>query len=129
MTQTAKAVKHRGKVTSYKPQYDLSDFEQFRGKKKSFDTFINYFLKKTYSTKWNNATVDDTTRLSTIITVSDEAFVYLVLENNWERWVDINFKSQNQYTPCKRGRGDPIQTDILPKYTNINGHPSNDGET
>ena len=128
MTQTAKAVKHRGKVTSYKPQYNLSHFEKFCENKNSFDTFVNYFIKKTYSKEWNNATIHSTTRLSNVMTVSDEAFVFLVLENNWERWLDINNKSQNKYTPVRRGNGNQITTNVLPKYTNINGHPSNDGK-
>ena len=44
--------------------------------------------------------------VSTYTTISDEAFALIVVENNWERWVDMheqnNFKSSN----------------IMPKFTN-----------
>ena len=130
MTETAKPTnKARNKQPTYKPQYDLSEFIKFRGNQKSFDAFVKYFLIKAYSREWQNATVDSSTRLSTVMTVSDEAFVCLVLENNWERWLNINDKSKNRYAPSRRGSSDRITTNILPKYTNINGHPSNEGES
>ncbi len=125
MMETAK--KSRSKQPTYTPQHDLSAFGEFREKEETFDAFVKYFLRKTYSEKLNSTTIDNHTRLSKIITVSDEAFVYLVLENNWERWLDINQKSQNRYIPSRRGSSVRITSDILPQYTNINGHPSNDG--
>ena len=58
--------------------------------------------------------------MSSIVTVTDKAFVLLVLENNWKRWLDINNKSKNKCAPSKRGRGDQATSDVLPLYTNIN---------
>ena len=62
------------------------------------------------------------------ITISDEAFVLLALENNWDRWVDINNKCQNKFTPSKRGRNDPIESDILPKHTFVNSNKAKKSE-
>ena len=85
-------------------------------------------LKPTYSITWNKK-VHDADSLCSVFTVSDEAFALLVLENNWERWLDINNKSKNNYIPTKRNRGDkPVESDILPLYTNINGNSANAGK-
>ena len=128
MTETATATnKARNKQQTYKPQYDLSDFKEFRKNEESFDAFVKYFLKKTYTKEWDNKRWESTTKLSDIMTVSDEAFVYLVLENNWERWLDINDRSKNKCVPSRRDASDRINSNILPKYTNINGHPSYEG--
>ena len=95
---------------------------------KIYIIYVTKFLKSTYSNTWNKK-VNDADSLCSIFTVSDEAFVLLVLENNWERWLDINNKSKNNYIPTKRNRGDkPVESDILPLYTNINGNSANAGK-
>ena len=58
--------------------------------------------------------------LGDILTITDEAFVLLVLENNWERWIDINNQSNNHFQMSKRGRSKPILSTIMPKYTHLN---------
>ena len=82
--------------------------------------FVQHFLKPSYSAKWNRK-LDNATGISSIVTVSDEAFVFLVLENNWNRWMDINKQSKNKYVLSKQGSSKPIVSDVLPMFTNVNG--------
>ena len=67
--------------------------------------FVNYLLsavvgKCVYKSQKHKALV------STYTTISDEAFALIVVENNWERWMDMhehnNYKSSN----------------VMPKFTN-----------
>ena len=128
MADSAVKGKGRGHANTYIPKYKLESFQQLRENKESFIIYVTKFLKSTYSNTWNKK-VNDADSLCSIFTVSDEAFVLLVLENNWERWLDINNKSKNNYIPTKRNRGDkPVESDILPLYTNINGNSANAGK-
>ena len=54
------------------------------------------------------------------MTVSDEAFVFLALENNWERWIDINNKAKNACTASTRGKSTAVDSNVMPKCTHIN---------
>ena len=82
--------------------------------------FVQCFLKPSYSAKWNGK-LDNATGISSIVTVSDKAFVFLVLENNWNRWMDTNKKSKNEHALSKQGSRKPIVSDVLPVFTNVNG--------
>ena len=55
-----------------------------------------------------------------MLTASDEAFVLLALENDWERWIDINNKSKNACTASTRGDSKAIDSHTMPKHTCIN---------
>ena len=129
MTQTATKQKSaRNKQQIYRPQHELSALLKFCGNKKGYEDFVKWFLIRTYSKKWNNAMMSNSsTRLSDIMTVSDEAFVCLVLKNNWDRWLDINNESNNKFAPSRRGSNNGITTPVIPKCTTINGHPSKEG--
>ena len=50
-------------------------------------------------------------------TASDEAFALLLLENNYERWVDIYVKSKGIPIQRRGDRTKRIDSDIQPKYT------------
>ena len=118
---TGKATKTtKKKITSYKPEYALKDFLELQENKEAFFVFVQHFLKPSYSAKWNRK-LDNATGISSIVTVSDEAFVFLVLENNWNRWLDINKQSKNKYVPSKQGSRKPIVSDVLLVFTNVNG--------
>ena len=107
--------------TIYKPEHSLDELLEFRENEEAFTTFVKTFLKPVYSTKWKaKRHKQETKRLSDIVTVSDEAFVFLALENNWERWLDINNKANNAYTASTRGKSTTIDSNVMPKYTYIN---------
>ena len=107
--------------TTYEPDKSLEAFLELRQNKEVFTMFVKNFLKPAYSTKWKAKRCEkDTKRLSDIITVSDEAFVLLTLENNWERWIDINNKCDNNYTPSTRREPSANDSNVMPKYTHIN---------
>ena len=83
--------------------------------------FVKNFLKPVHSTKWKaKRHEEETKRLSDIVTVSDEAFVFLALENNWERWIDINNKAKNACTASTQGKSTTIDSNVMPKCTHIN---------
>ena len=87
-------------------QFDFDDlFNLQKDETGIYEKFVDYLLsavvgKRIYKSQKHKAL------LSTYTTVSDEAFALIVVENNWERWVDMhehnNFKSSN----------------IMPKFTN-----------
>ena len=52
-----------------------------------------------------------------ITTISNEAFVLLVLENNWDHWLEI-FRMNDGILVSSRGRGKRhTECNIQPKYT------------
>ena len=48
-------------------------------------------------------------------TPSDEAIALLLLENNWDRWIDIY--TRNGFAPCNSGRKRSLVSDVLTLYT------------
>ena len=125
-TETSSSNKRKGpqknaKNTIYEPEHSLEDLLELRENEEAFTMFVKTFLKTVYSTKWKTRRhKEGTTRLSDIVTVSDEAFVLLTLENNWERWMDMNNKAKNAYTASTRGQSTAIDSNVMPKYTYIN---------
>ena len=107
--------------TIYKPEHSLDELLELRDNKKVFTMFVKNFLKPVHSTKWKTKRhKQETKRLSDIVTVSDEAFVFLALENNWERWIDINDKAKNACTASTRGKSTAVDSNVMPKYTCVN---------
>ena len=119
MTRNAKLDKRR---KTYDPPIALETLMELRENEESFEIFVKHFLKPTYSKKWNHQVVYRRKKIKTIgniVSITDEAFVLLILENNWERWIDINNQSKNKYIPSKRGREKPKVSSIMPKYTHL----------
>ena len=107
-------------LETYDPAYSLEDMLQLRQNKEAYIIFVRHFLKPAYSTKWKKKRYEQNIKkIADILTVSDEAFVLLALENNWERWVDINNKAKNNYTASTQGTAS-IDSNVMPKYTHIN---------
>ena len=105
------------------PPLDLEDLCELRENPRAFETFVNCFLQPTFSKKWNNKLKHSTRKIQfigDILTVTDEAFVLLVLENNWERWIDINNQSNNHFQMSKQGRSKPTQSKMKTKCTHLN---------
>ena len=99
----------------------MEELLELRQNKKAFTMFVKTFLKPAYSTKWKaKRSQQNIKSLSEIVTVSDEAFVLMALENNWERWIDINNKSQNACTASTRGDSKEIDSHAMPKCTCVN---------
>lgn len=122
--------KSANKNAIYEPEQSLEDLLELRENEEAFITFVKTFLKPVYLAKWKaKQQKEETTKLSDIMTVSDEAFVLLVIENNWERWIDMNNKAKNAYTASTRGESTAIDSDVMPKYTYINKRRSTDDAT
>ena len=107
--------------TTYEPAHSLEELLELRQNKKAFTMFAKNFLKPACSTKWKaKRSQQNIKSLSEMVTVGDEAFVLLALENNWERWIDINNKSKNAHTASTRGDSKAIDSHTMPKCTHIN---------
>lgn len=121
MANTAKKEKKRN-ISKYNPSLSLDKLTELREDVDAFEIFVNRFLKPTYSKKWNyhvNYKRSEVKKIANIVSITDEAFVLLVLENNWDRWIDINNQSDNNYIPSKRGRSKPTTSSVMPKYTQL----------
>lgn len=106
---------------TYVPAYTLKEFLEMRRNQDVYTMFVKTFLKPVYSLKWKAKRCQkDNQGVADMVTISDEAFVLLALENNYERWLDINNKSKNSYSTLKQGRSAFIDSDVMPKYTWIN---------
>ena len=80
--------------------------------------FVKTFLKPVCSLKWKAKQCQKYNQgVADMVTVSDEACVLLALENNYERWLDINNKSKNSYSTLKQGWSAFIDLDVMPKHT------------
>ena len=127
MTRNAKKDKKRNSQT-YDPPISLDRFMELWEDEEAFEVFVKHFLKPTYSKKWNYQVMYKRNKIKTIgniFSITDEAFVLLILENNWERWIDINNQSKNKYMPSKRGREKPKVSSVMPKYTHLEVKGSN----
>ena len=125
MTRNARGDKRR---KTYNPPIALDTLMELREDEETFEIFVEHFLKPAYSKKWNNQVMyrrNEIKTIGNIVTITDEAFVLLILENNWERWIDINNQSKNNYVPSKRGREKPMVSSVLPKYTHLQVKGSN----
>ena len=95
----------------------LKDFLKGWSKPSTYTTFWDRFAhlvepKIMFGTKMKTATKD-----SELLCSSSEAFALLLLENHWERWIDLYIISKGEI--FQRGKsvlGD-YETDIPPKYT------------
>lgn len=115
--------KSKGDGCQYYPPMDLESFLQIRNQEATFQEFVIRFLKPTYSKRWNGKLRTEVRLrgIADLVSITDEAFVLLVLENNWERWIDLNNQSNNNYIAAKRGSEKPLASEVLPKYTYLQG--------
>ena len=126
MRETAVPHNSRG-ARRYKPAHSLDDLLELREDKETFTSFVTTFLKPVCSTKWKGKRCDQKTKkLADIITVSDEAFVLLTLENNWERWIDINNKANDNYAASTCGKSNVLDLNVMTKCTYINKKRTDD---
>ena len=64
--------------------------------------------------KWEK--MNDDTPLSELCTVSDEAFVKVLLLNGWSMWIKINNKSDNKWRSDKRN-GPKLEVEAKPRFS------------
>ena len=67
------------------PPLDSKDLCELWENPRAFEMFANHFLQPTFSKEWNNTLKCSTKKIQVIgdiLTVTDEAFVLLMLENN-----------------------------------------------
>ena len=83
--------------------------------------FIKRFVKPVVGVATFNNRIKVTRRpANTLFTKTDEAFALLMLENNWDRWIDIFKLSDNRIPSVKRHRDGEEKVSIShirPKYT------------
>ena len=97
-----------------KPVYQLEDFLKGRSNPECYSVFFDYFApliekKSIYKSKLKTATED-----AGLLSISSEAFGLLVLENHWNRWIDLFQKSGGKVV---RGKNLKIVSNVQPKYT------------
>ena len=79
------------------------------GYNNAYETMFHVFMPHVVGVfQWNDSMSRDG-KLEEIVSVTDEAFCLLVLENNWDRWFDmyneLNTRRDAKYTLQKRKRG------------------------
>ena len=78
-----------------------------------FDRFVPILERKSlFESKLKNATVDEE-----LICISSEAFGLLVLENHWDRWLDIYMKSRGRIGIRGGFKMKNVCSNIQPRYT------------
>ena len=100
---------------------ELSKFQALRQDKETHIVFIKHFVKPVVGVvEFNNWIKDMKRPPDALFTRTDEAFALLMLENNWERWIDIFKLSDNRIPPVKRHRdgGEKVSiSQVKPLYT------------
>ena len=83
------------------PEVDLESILQLRSNEEVYYKFYAFLIpsvgRKTF---WKDI-VTTAKNDQDVTTVSNEAFALLVLENNWDRWIDMFNKSRRQNPPVK----------------------------
>ena len=79
------------------------------------DLFKYFIPSSGKKTDWKHV-IDGAKTDQDVTTTSNEAFTLLVLENHWDRWVNIFNKSDGHVVPT-RGKKSVCVSNILPKYT------------
>ena len=109
----------RSKAETYTciPAYSLEEFLEGRKNFNAYAVFYRKFIpaigRKTFWREQVLAATDD----KGVATRSNDAFALLVLENHWERWLDIFCISKGMVTSTRGQKRCVSESKILPKYT------------
>ena len=99
------------------PPYTLEEFLEGRSNFESYAVFYTTFIptigRKTFWREQVLSAKDD----KDVATRSNEAFALLVLENHWERWLDIFCLNKGMVTSTRGQKRCVSESNILPKYT------------
>ena len=98
--------------------YELCEvIQNGRRSHKMYNIFYDRFLPCVVKKSVFDHQVSVATNDSTLCTVSDEAFALLLLENSWERWVDIYRLQKGKVTPKRGQKRREFESDVPTKYT------------
>ena len=106
------------------PQFTIDDFLEGRANKEACKIFFERFVPcATKKTDWQRriavAMTDLDARTSDLIlcTISDEAFALLLLENSFDRWLDIYRQNKGVVTQERGLKVRKVVSDVAPIYT------------
>ena len=106
-----------GKKLKVAPQYSIQEI--LLGRKNVecysffFDKFVSLIEKKTLFKEHLKTAKDD----EGVISISSEAFALLILENHWDRWLDIYERSGGKIMTRTGVKMKHYESSIQPKYT------------
>ena len=118
LLQNSKLTKKKNGKLVVTPAYCLNSQLQ-QGRKNAmvysvlFEQFMPCVTKKTVFQRQVLVATNDIT----LSTVSDEAFALLLLENNYDRWVDIYRRQKGEVTPKRGQKRREFESDVPTKYT------------
>ena len=111
-------------IVEFIPNYKLIDFLKLRSDPEAYGEFFKYFLPAVGRKSFWRHLVSNAECDNDLSTISNEAFGLLVLENHWDRWVDMYNKSDGnvEQLKVKRKGRDRLEraycvSSIAPKYT------------
>ena len=103
--------------TKYVPPVTLQDFLDGCENEMAYGILFSYFMPALTRKSYWKALVLNAKTESDVATVSNEAFLLLVLDNNWERWVDKFNKIYCAASPVLQHEKYCAVTNVQPKYT------------
>jgi len=101
----------------------MAEFLEGRENVVAYTTFFDKFLpcatkKQVWETQIGLVASNlDTSKLQSICTVSDEAFALLLLENSFDRWVDLHVRHRGASGQRRGLQGRGLKSDVPPLYT------------
>jgi hypothetical protein len=106
-----------GKNKSTQPEFSMDDFLQGRTNEEVYSVFFDRFIKAIgKKTTWNTRVMEAKSDRG-ICSVSDEAFTLLLLENNFDRWLDIFDMNKGQVSVRRGQKTRKFESDVATKYT------------
>ena len=106
-----------GKEEKIKPKFSLKSILKGRRNFQNYSFFFDRFVpllerKSLFENRMKNAIIDEE-----LICISSEAFGLLVLENHWDRWLDIYMKSRGRISIRGGFKMKNVCSSIQPRYT------------
>ena len=100
-----------------KPEFTMNDILEGRSNKKCYSLFFSKFApilekKSIWNQRLKAAKTD-----KDLLTISSEAFGLLILENQWDRWIDLYQKSGGDIILRKNSKLKDVESKVLPLYT------------
>ena len=99
--------------------YKLEDFLQMRYHSNCYRLLFRYFVPVLLGKDvFHNGMKEADLTEDNLLTHSDEAFILVTLDNNWNKWVNLFIKSKG-YIAVKKGmkESDVVNSKVQPKYT------------
>jgi hypothetical protein len=104
-------------TTTTKPPFCMDAFLEGRTNQEAYALFFDRFIKcMGKKTTWS-ARLADAKSEKGICTKSDEAFALLLLENNFDRWIDIFDRNDGNVAVRRGQKKRKFESDVPTKYT------------